>query len=274
MFRVNFVLLALGLVMSTSSAQQLRIKELHTLHKWSNLSLGPDQASISHFLPVDLDIEYGDEGRHRTFLTIPRLSTGTPFTLATVTAADNKLLENPRLEPYPSLEWHQSTSNCSGITSAIRTYVSLCSMLSLDQSKLFFCLQIDECWRLWVVDSGQVNSLQLCAPQILIFDLVKDDLVQRSMLPPHMYTPSVSIFTALVVDLAESKCLGGRAYIADAWGYGLIVFDALTDKSWRIEHDSMQPSLGVRRFGNAHAGIFTVSLSPSQATGCVSFISP
>ncbi|KAH8418048.1 hypothetical protein KR222_010947 [Zaprionus bogoriensis] len=231
--------------------QQLPVKQLQTLHKWSDLSLGDSsgakQTQNNHFLPVDIDIEYGDEGRHRTFLTIPRLSAGTPFTLATVASSDNDVVTNPRLEAYPNAAWHLSTNNCSGIISAIRTY-------------------IDECWRLWVVDSGQVNSLQLCAPQILIFDLVKDELVQRSPLPAQLYTPSISIFTAMVVDLAEtvgtSKCLGGKAYIADAWGYGLIVFDALTGKSWRIEHESMQPSLGVRRFGSAHAGIFTVSLSP------------
>ncbi|ALC46187.1 yellow-e3 [Drosophila busckii] len=232
----------------------LHSKQLHTLHKWNDLGFnifGAEQTQNKLFLPVDVDIEYGDEGRHRTFLTIPRLSADTPFTLATVASADNELLENPRLEPYPNPTWHLGSNNCSGITSAIRTY-------------------IDDCWRLWVVDSGQLNSLQLCEPQILIFDLVKDELVQRFVLPLHMYTPSISIFTALVVDLTDdaavSKCLGGKAYIADAWGYGLIVFDALTGKAWRIEHESMEPSLRVRRFSSAHAGIFTVSLSPSEAT--------
>ncbi|XP_034660755.1 protein yellow [Drosophila subobscura] len=232
-------------VFSAVQCQQLFVKQLHTLHQWTNLS------SSHQFLPVDVDIEYGDEGRHRTFLTIPRLSLETPFTLATVLASDNELVENPRLEAYPNAEWHLPPNNCSGITSAIRTF-------------------IDECWRLWVVDSGQVNSLQLCPPQILTFDLVKDELVQRHTLPPNAYTPRVSIFTALVVDLAESgapnKCLGGKAYIADAWGYGLIVYDSLTGKSWRIEHESMKPSSVERlaRSSNSHAGIFTVSLSPSE----------
>ncbi|KMZ03800.1 protein yellow [Drosophila simulans] len=232
-------------------SQPLVLKELHTLHQWTNLSLGDDLSKGNRFLPVDVDIEYGDEGRHRTFLTIPRLGMATPFTLATVVAKDNELVENPRLEPYPNEEWHVPPNNCSGITSAIRTY-------------------IDECWRLWVVDSGQVNSLQLCPPQILTFDLVKDELVQRHPLPPDSYIPSVSIFTALVVDLAErgtpNRCVGGRAYIADAWGYGLIVFDSLTGRSWRIEHESMKPSplLRLGRSSNSQAGIFTVSLSPSE----------
>jgi len=141
----------------------------------------------------------------------------------------------------------------------------------------FLCIilsQIDGCWRLWVVDSGQVNSLQLCPPQIMTFDLVKDELIQRHSLPAESYTPSVSIFTALVVDLAESgtpnRCVGGRAYIADAWGYGLIVFDSLSGRSWRIEHESMKPSsplVRLARSSNSQAGIFTVSLSPSEVEG-------
>lgn len=104
--------------------QKLALKELHTLHQWTNLSLGNDNAWGNRFLPVDVDIEYGDEGRHRTFLTIPRLGMATPFTLATVWADDNEVVENPRLEAYPNSGWHVPPNNCSGITSAIRTFVS------------------------------------------------------------------------------------------------------------------------------------------------------
>lgn len=114
-------------VCGTQQQQQLQMKQLRTLHKWSDLSIdvvGANQAKNNHFLPVDIDVEYGDEGRHRTFLTIPRLSTGTPFTLATVASSDNDVVDNPRLEAYPSSSWHLTTNNCSGIISAIRTYVS------------------------------------------------------------------------------------------------------------------------------------------------------
>uniref|UniRef100_A0A6P4E330 Protein yellow n=1 Tax=Drosophila rhopaloa TaxID=1041015 RepID=A0A6P4E330_DRORH len=246
------IAILLGLI-CVVGGQRLVLKELHTLHQWTNLSLGDHPTKDNRFLPVDVDIEYGDEGRHRTFLTIPRLGMATPFTLATVFDDDNEVVENPRLVAYPNAEWHVPPNNCSGITSAIRTY-------------------IDECWRLWVVDSGQVNSIQLCPPQILTFDLISDELIQRHSLPPDAYTPSVSIFTALVVDLAQSgtpnRCVGGTAYIADAWGYGLIVFDSLSGRSWRIEHESMRPVdlVGTRlaRSSNSQAGIFTVSLSPSE----------
>lgn len=120
--RATFVILVS--VFGGLQGQPLVLKDLHTLHRWSNLSLGDGQAKGNRFLPVDVDIEYGDEGRHRTFLTIPRLSMTTPFTLATVIADDNEVVENPRLEPYPNDEWHVPPNNCSGITSAIRTYVS------------------------------------------------------------------------------------------------------------------------------------------------------
>jgi len=108
----------------------LALKELHTLHQWTNLSLGDDLLKGNRFLPVDVDIEYGDEGRHRTFLTIPRLGIATPFTLATVVAKDNAVVENPRLEAYPSKEWHVPPNNCSGITSAIRTFVSATTLMN------------------------------------------------------------------------------------------------------------------------------------------------
>lgn len=128
MFGLQFIGILLSVcVCGTQQQQQLQIKQLRTLHKWSDLSIdvaGAHQAKNNHFLPVDIDVEYGDEGRHRTFLTIPRLSTGTPFTLATVASSDNDVVDNPRLEAYPSSSWHLTTSNCSGIISAIRTYVS------------------------------------------------------------------------------------------------------------------------------------------------------
>lgn len=128
MFGLQFIGILLAVCIPWTHQQQLPMKQLRTLHKWSDLSLGVDTVNLAKnnlFLPVDIDVEYGDEGRHRTFLTIPRLSAGTPFTLATVASSDNNEVDNPRLEAYPSRAWHLSTNNCSGIISAIRTYVSM-----------------------------------------------------------------------------------------------------------------------------------------------------
>lgn len=72
-------------------------------------------------------------------------------------------------QPYPSWDWHQDAAagqpennNCSGLVSVFRT-------------------RADRCNRLWVLDSGVVDSLVnfrvACPPKILIFDLTTDTLV-------------------------------------------------------------------------------------------------
>lgn len=122
-------------------------------------------------------------------------------------------------------------------------------------------VQIDECHRLWVLDSGQINSLQWCAPQILTFDLFSDELIQRFVLPSNNYKAGISVYTDMIADVATTDyCQDTRVYISDAWGHGIIVYDMLKHKSWRIEHDLMKPDRSL--INNAHDGIFTVSLSP------------
>lgn len=65
----------------------------------------------------------------------------------------------------------------------------------------------------------------------------------------------------MIADVATTDyCQDTRVYISDAWGHGLIVYDMLKHKSWRIEHDLMKPDRSL--INNAHDGIFTVSLSP------------
>lgn len=73
------------------------------------------------------------------------------------------------VQPYPSWDWHRDAAagqpennNCSGLVSVFRT-------------------RADRCNRLWVLDSGVVDSLVnfrvACPPKILIFDLTTDTLV-------------------------------------------------------------------------------------------------
>ncbi|XP_037927983.1 protein yellow-like [Teleopsis dalmanni] len=241
-------------------SQKIMKRPFVTLHQWTNLKMSfPNEETLKlaqkngHYnsnvpLPVDVDVEYGDDGYHRTFLTIPRLSHGIPYSLAIITESNNTVLLNPRVEPYPNYYWHSSHgANCNNITSAIRTF-------------------IDDCWRLWIVDSGQINSFQYCAPQILAFDLSSDKLVHRYILPEYLYTPGVSVFTALIVDIKMSNskkmCEKPFIYVADPWGYGLIVYDAFAGKSWRVEHELMKPDKNLQKSNSANNGIFTVNISP------------
>lgn len=112
--------------------------------------------------------------------------------------------------------------------------------------------------------------MQYCSPQILAFDLVTDKLVHRYVIPSNHYTPGVSVFTALAVDVGDAEpkieCRDTMVYIADPWGYGLIVYNALTQNSWRIEDVSMHPDANLQQLNSANDGIFTVSISPKMHT--------
>ena len=73
------------------------------------------------------------------------------------------------IQPYPNYEW-QSThgANCDAMTSVLR-------------------IAIDECRRLWVMDTGKIGSVQHCPPQLLAFDLATNDLILRYKFPKNLY---------------------------------------------------------------------------------------
>lgn len=54
--------------------------------------------------------------------------------------------------------------------------------------------QIDPCRRLWILDTGRIGTNQLCAPQLLVFNLVNDRLIHRYRFPQNQYKPGVSLF--------------------------------------------------------------------------------
>ncbi|KAL1452610.1 hypothetical protein WDU94_006824 [Cyamophila willieti] len=102
----------------------------------------------------------------RVFVTTPKFQAGIPVTLSTLSskrASDG----SPLLEPFPS--WSsQNEKDCDGLISVYRT-------------------QIDECGRLWVLDTGKLdtftaNPRKLCNPQIVVYDLNRGDKVIRKNL--------------------------------------------------------------------------------------------
>lgn len=85
--------------------------------------------------------------------------------------------------------------------------------------------------------------------------------MHRYKMPSNNYKAGISVYTDMIADVNSSgDCTDISVYISDAWGHGLIVYNMLKKKSWRIEHDLMKPDKTFRN--NVHDGIFTVSLSP------------
>jgi hypothetical protein len=112
---------------------------------------------------------------------------------------------------------------------------------------MFLCLlQVDQCGRLWVLDSGVVNIFsnrtRICQPQLLIFNLKNKKLLLRYRIPDSVLHKH-SILTTVVADILDvnGRCREAFAYIADVTGFGLIVVDTHREKSWRVVSNYFYP---------------------------------
>lgn len=116
---------------------------LRMFHIWNCHPKCPKCQTVKYLYLYFFLIICLDYNEHRTFLTIPRLNFGVPFSLATVVKTDRRTEINPKVEPYPSYVWHHSHgSNCTGITSALRTYVSKKTRLIYDKRHRTDILQL------------------------------------------------------------------------------------------------------------------------------------
>ncbi|XP_053970764.1 protein yellow-like [Hylaeus volcanicus] len=195
-------------------------------------------------LPLGLDI-----WRDKVFITLPKWKNGIPATLATVPKPSKT--KSPKLKPYPDWGWHR-TDNCEGLTSVFR-------------------VEVDECDRLWVLDSGKVDiasgGKKVCPPAIFVFDLTTDSLVRKYVLPDDQVKED-SLYTNIVVDIRNEDCESAIAYASDVFRYGLVVYDFLKDSSFRVQHHFFFPDPLASKY-ELHGvkfqwtdGIFGLALSP------------
>ncbi|XP_060521668.1 major royal jelly protein 3-like isoform X2 [Cylas formicarius] len=210
--------------------------------------------AVGTFGPIDVEVYYSSRpSNNRIFITVPRFTTGVPASLGTVT--NSHLDGNPIIKPYPSWSWHQRLDECQP-----QRLVSV------------FRVKVDECNRLWVLDSGKIGTELICQPQILIFDPETDNLVHRYEFPPSVLSPiSLLITPAVDVRDADLGCGDTFVYIADVKGFGIVVYDLRNDKSWRAVHRSMYPfpSFGFYNIAGESFelmdGIFGLGLSPYRS---------
>lgn len=232
-------------------------------------------------VPIDVDVDYRDQGQSRIFMSIPRIATGIPITFGFVTSA--AAAGGPIIQPYPNYDAQSSHGqNCDGITSVFR--VAVCQMRH--KAKTFsslpactFHFQIDECRRLWVLDTGRIADQQYCPPQLLVYALDNSDqLIHRYRFPANQYRPGTSLFITPVVDVSDppptGQCSYTRVYIADVTGYGILVYDLQQNRSWRVQNKLVFPHPAYATFTIAGEsfdltdGIIGMALSPrTQSRG-------
>ncbi|CAH1277858.1 unnamed protein product, partial [Diabrotica balteata] len=243
-------------------------RDFSTIFEWSQLefdyssSYERDKDILTgNFLPgkpapIDVDVYYAREWEgNKIFVTVPRLQRGVPATLGTLSA--KKFNGNPVIKPYPNWNWHKNPERCNRerIISVYR-------------------VKIDECGRLWVLDTGKILETTICPPQILIFDLQTDTLLHRYEIPSDQYE-SRSIFVTPVIEILNSHnyCQNTFAYFADCQAYSIVVYDLKNDRSWKVTDKTMYPYPDYGTYNvqgdsfDLMDGILGMSLSPSSDGG-------
>ncbi|CAK1547167.1 unnamed protein product [Leptosia nina] len=259
---VTLWLAMLGLASTQSIPADLETPPFSTLYKWKYMDF--EFPSESHrqdaiisrkyvpenVLPLGLEI-WGS----RVWVTLPNWKEGVPATLATVSRTGG--IASPLLVPYPDWSYHRAynePNKCLGMTSVFR-------------------VNIDQCGRLWVLDSGQIDSTdspkQICPPSIMVFDLRTDALIARHYIPKK-YVLQDSLFSNIIVDSSASDCSDLYAYISDTWRFGLLVFRDSDKEFWRFSHHLFYPDPLASNF-TLHGlnfqwsdGIFGLALTPSD----------
>lgn len=139
---------------------------------------------------------------------------------------------SPALKPYPSWQSHRPI-NKEDIPDIISP----------------FQIKIDNCKRLWTIDSGVVGVLngskptRLAPTRLLIFDLQTDYLIRRFDLP-ELNSDNFE-FLNLVIDNVD--CENSYAYIANSKvPPSLTVYSYKTNESWKFKHNffNMDPLAG------------------------------
>lgn len=70
---------------------------------------------------------------------------------------------------------------------------------------IYIFIQIDECDRLWVLDTGKINEEHVCPAQLLAFDLKSDHLIKRARIPHKIATNIITKKGLLVTPVVETE---------------------------------------------------------------------
>ncbi|GAB1861266.1 Protein yellow [Camponotus japonicus] len=208
-----------------------KAETLETVAQWQLLdfALPYDRGFLDQYQQENIVLTGIEISWDRIFVSMPRLRAGVPATLSFFSRRE-PLGSSPKLQAYPSWDWHgagKGEINCTKLISVYRT-------------------RIDSCDRLWVVDAGVMTSVDdfmpICPPKVVVFDLKTNQVVRHVTFPREVLRPD-SLLTNFVIDEVSAKtCDDVFLYITDTLGPGILVFDAARDRSWSLLHASMLPN--------------------------------
>ncbi|XP_065353986.1 protein yellow-like [Cloeon dipterum] len=211
------------------------------------------------FVPSAMDPTGVHAAGNRVFVCLPRWRRGVPATLAYAVYPDAKGERSPRLNPYPSWELSRE-GNCEGLTSVFRVF-------------------IDECNRLWAIDTGWSPSWlvpdRICPVKVMAIDLKTDKVILQYVLPKHV-VKSDALPVNIQVEFPKGDCKNPKQaflYIADTVACSIIVADMSTGDAWRVTDKTVYPNPELTTFHVAGQtfdmidGVMGIALGPRMANG-------
>ncbi|KAJ8687090.1 hypothetical protein QAD02_022884 [Eretmocerus hayati] len=194
----SVIIVATSLTIVSSAA-----RKMNTIFQWRYIDFTwPSRAvkqeairtgayNYSEVIPMDIDVSHDG----RIFLSLVN-HPGNPVRLGTLT----KRMEysGPLIQPYPSWEW-TNRNDCDAIIEIWK-------------------ITIDECNRLWVVDTGRDHKLSiLCPAKLLAFDLSSNRVVKKLIIPESIAVNDFtkqSIMTTIKVETSGPSCKSTTTIVA------------------------------------------------------------
>lgn len=136
--------------------------------------------------------------------------------------------------------------------------------------------RVDECNRLWFVDTGQLeypnNPIQVQPPSIWVINVDTDQVVRRFEIPTSIITDGHGI-ASITPDVVSGQCDDAYAYLPDLVNYQLHVFSLRQNRIWTFAHNHFRcdPIRGDFDVNGVqyqwNDGIFSVTLANREADG-------
>ncbi|KAJ8676184.1 hypothetical protein QAD02_011970, partial [Eretmocerus hayati] len=229
---------------------------LETVYQWKYFDFVWPSESVKEQAIIDgsynysvirpYDIDVSQDGR--VFMSFPFFN-GNPARFGYVT--DQKDMSGPLIQPYPDWDWFNG-ANCDHYIIAVVRF------------------KIDQCNRLWLVNTARPSGLSECPSKLMVFHLSNDTLLWQKEIPDDIVFGSkgrLTYITTLIIDSRESDCKDAVETIAqDTERFNFIsgmkiVKEAITQEEvlWVIASRSLQIHLKKMDFSKTN---FYLTRSP------------
>lgn len=200
-------------------------------YEWPSTNYKELADKAKEYLPANNSIAAIKFWKDVMYLSIPRWRSGVPVTLAWTSAIPRPNtthpdvnVTNPVLQAYPNWEM-QIMGDCTAFQSVPN-------------------MEIDPLGRMWVLDTGRIETLNVkpvtrCPPRLVILDLDNGGAILRTHVFPDNVAPKESAYLS---DIVLDHDDGYTAFISDSGDDdpGIIVYSVKENLSWKVRHDSMK----------------------------------